>query len=108
MEVNAMTLAVEEEFDSVVDKALSLHPLAHAGGQEKIHGALLQNAGPDSLLGIFAALGLDDDRFDTAQMEQVGQQESSRAGSDDADLRTYRVHSRFLPGGRIYSYAAPT
>jgi hypothetical protein len=69
MKVDAVPLAVEEEFDAVVDQTFPLHSLTHAGSQEKIDGTLLQNTRPDSLLRVFPAPGLDDDRFDTAQME---------------------------------------
>ena len=41
-----------------------------------------------------AAAGLQDDRLDAAQVQEVGEQQAGRPGADDRDLRT---HSPLLP-----------
>ena len=49
---DAVALAGELQVDPVVDDPLAVHPRAHAGRIEHLHGALLEHAGADSLLDV--------------------------------------------------------
>ena len=85
-----MPLAVELELDAVVDDALALQALARARLDEEIDRALLEHAGPDSLLDVVAAAGLEHDRLDALALEQLRERQPGRPGADDADLRPHQ------------------
>ena len=69
---DAVALAVELEVDAVVDDPLAVHARADAGRLENLDGALLEHAGPDSLLDVAAAAVLEHDRLDPGVVEQAG------------------------------------
>jgi len=84
-----MSAPAEAQFDAVVDQALALQPLAHAGLHEQIHRALLEDAGAHAMLDVVAAPRFDDHRLDALPVQQVGKQQSRGTRTDDADLRTH-------------------
>lgn len=47
---------------------------------------MLKDASPDAGQHIVLGSGLDDRRFDAVGSEEMGQQHSGRAGSDDRDV----------------------
>jgi len=85
-EIDAMTVAMEAQLDSIVNQAFTLHPLAHSHFHEQINRALLQDAGTDALLNVLAATVLDHDRVNSLQMEKVGKDETGWSGTYDSDL----------------------
>ena len=90
LEVNAMAASMEAQLDSMVDHAFALHPFTHSGFCEQVDRALFQNACADSFLDILPAAIFDDDRFDSLQMEKVGEHQASRPCAYDSDLRAWR------------------
>lgn len=81
-----MSTPAEAQLDPVMDQPQTLHPLADAGFIEQVDGALLEQAGANSLLDIFAAASLEHDGLDAGKVQQVLQHQARRARSDNADL----------------------
>ncbi len=81
-----MPLALELEVDAAVFEPFGVHSLAEADGAEQFDRARLEQAGPLPRLAVGPAAVLDHDRVDSAQRQQVGQQQAGRAGLDDANL----------------------
>ena len=71
-------LAVEAQFDAVVDEPLGVHPLAQADLVHQVHRALLEHAGAHALLDVLAVLGLEDHGLDPAQLEQPAEHQAGR------------------------------
>ena len=61
-----MTASAEAQLDAVMNKGQFLQPLADAGFDHQIDGALFEQPGPYALLNILAAAIFDDDGFDAA------------------------------------------
>jgi len=93
LEINAVALSPEPQFDAVVNESHALHSFADAHLGEQIDGAGFKNAGADALLAILARPVLENDGLDALQMKEVRQYEAGRPGSDDSNLRAYRAHS---------------
>lgn len=87
-----MAFSIETQFDSLMFQAFSLQAVAYSGLAQNIHGALLQNSSTDAGFDVFAGVALEDDRFDTLQVQQVSEGQSRGAGSDDSDLCAYCGH----------------
>ena len=85
--------AVECQTDAVMDQPFIVHPLAQTAFAQQIDRALLQHAGTHAMLDIFPAAVLQDDRVDTPQVQQMGQEQPGRAGTDDAYLGTHKFSS---------------
>jgi len=60
-EGDAVPPIFEAKFDSMVDKALLLEPVANPGSSQEIHGALFEHARTNSFLNIFARPAFQDD-----------------------------------------------
>ena len=84
--IDAVRAAGEAQVDAVMHQTFALHSCAHAHFGKQIDGVLLEQAGADALLTIFAAAGFEDDGFDAGKMQQMREDESGGTGSDDADL----------------------
>ena len=69
-----------------VAKAFALHARPDADLLHQIDRALLEHAGPDRGLDGLAAAGLQNDRLDALQVQDVGQHQPRRAGTDDGYL----------------------
>ena len=99
--VDVLVPAIEAQDDAVVVEAFLHHPLAGTDLVHEIDGALLEHARLDDGLDIVAAVLLQDDRFDALQVQNVRQQQSGRAGADDADLRSDLLHDASSPRVRM-------
>ena len=93
-EVDAVAASAESQLDAVVHQALAPHSIAQAGFIQQVDGALLQHAGPDTLLDVLPAPGLDHHRLDALQVQQVRQHQTGRAGAHDSNLS---VHAPVTP-----------
>src|SRR5208282_3449518 len=85
-QIDTMSTPAEAQLDPVMDQPQTLHPLADAGFIEQVDGALLEQAGANSLLDIFAAASLEHDGLYAGKVQQVRQHQARRARSDNADL----------------------
>ena len=94
--VDPVPLAGELQLDSLVDQALAAQAVADAHLLEQVHGALLENAGSDPALDVLAAARLEDDRVDSAEVQEVRQHKAGRPGADDPDLRTHQASSSLM------------
>jgi hypothetical protein len=78
--------AVETDLDALIDQALAPHPPAEAEVVQEGHGPVLEDAGPHPAHAIRPRAVLEDHRLDARMVEQVGEDEPRRPGSDDGDL----------------------
>jgi hypothetical protein len=83
---HAVALAVELEADAVMDDPLTEEPLAGARPDERVDGALLEDAGPDPVLDMVAASRLEHHRLDALGAQELGEGQAGGPGSHDADL----------------------
>src|SRR5205823_8142099 len=81
--------------EPLVDLSLAIQPLpdlCHAHQRSK---AVLQHTGTNPSQDVFAAVLLQHDRLDAAQVKQLGQKQPRGAGADDADLGPHcRSHQK--------------
>lgn len=82
-----MAASAEGQFDAVVAVTVPVHPCGDAGSDQEVDGVLFEDSGTVGLFDLPAAAQIDHDRVDPGAGQQVGEHESGRAGSDDADLR---------------------
>ena len=87
---DAVPLAVELEADPMVDDSLAGQPLACAGTYQRVHRALFENAGADTLLDVVAAPRLEHDRLDPLGAQELGEGQPGRPGADDPHLCAHR------------------
>src|SRR5580658_1262569 len=85
--IDAMAAAIEPKFDTAMNQAFAPHAFPEARFIEQIHRALFENARTEPFLDVFAGAGFDDNRVDAFEVQQVGEDEASRSGSDNADPR---------------------
>ena len=80
----------KSQLDAIVDESFALQSRADSGLHHQLDGAVLQHAGANAALAIFARLAFEHDRLDALQMQQVRQHQSCRSGADDSNLRSHR------------------
>jgi hypothetical protein len=83
--------AGERQHDSVVDDSLAIHPGADVGLAHQVDHALLENAGADARLDVFARVPLEDDARNAVQAEEAREAQARRAAADDANLRSHVI-----------------
>jgi len=81
-----------------VDAVRRLEALAHHAFTEpqfvqQIHGALLENAGADTLLDILLGLGFENDTLNPGTMHEMSEHEARWACTDDGDLGLHECGS---------------
>ena len=81
-----MPVAAEAQLDALVDHPLAVQAVGHAGLGQQVDGALLEHARAHPLLDVLARAQLEHDGVDPAQLQQAGEHEPRRPGSDDRDL----------------------
>ena len=74
------------QVDAAVLEALALQPVADAGLGQRVDGVLLEDAGADARLDVVAGPVLEHDGVDALQGQQPREQQTGRAGADDAYL----------------------
>ena len=72
-EVDAVRAVVEPQRGAVVHEPFSREPLADAHLVQEVDGWLFQHSGADAMFDVVAAAGLEDDRLDALQVQQVRQ-----------------------------------
>ncbi len=82
-------LAGELQVDAAVLESLPVEPVRQASLAQQPDAAVLDHARALPGLAVGAAAYLHDHRVDAAEREQMGQQQPSRAGPDDAYLRAH-------------------
>jgi hypothetical protein len=79
----------ELQFDSVMREPLPHHSRADARFVQQIHRALLEDSCTHALFDSPSAPHLQHNRFDSLQMQKVGEQQSRRSGPDNSDLSSH-------------------
>src|ERR1035438_23053 len=85
-EGNAMKLATQTQFDSLVTEALALQALGDARVAQHFDACVLQNPCAHALLAIGALPCFQHDRCDAMLMEQMREHQAGRSCADDSDL----------------------
>src|SRR5579872_5791751 len=88
-----MAPAAEAQIDAVVPQALAHQALAYAGFDHEVDRGLLEHAGAHAAFNVFAAARLQDDGFDSLEMQEMREHQAGWAGSDDADLCAHPAFS---------------
>ena len=96
-EVDVVALVGPLQVDTAVPVALALQPLAQPATPEQVDRGLLEDAGADPGGDVLLRAGLQHDRLDAVRGEQVREEHSGGAGSDDrhlgAQVGSAMVHS---------------
>ena len=87
-----MLVPIEPELEALVHQPFAIEPVRQPGLAEEVDGALLEQAGPHPLLDVLPAAPLDHDGVHALQGEQVREQETTRARSDDHHLGAQSAH----------------
>src|SRR5580700_6668158 len=66
--------------------AFAIHAFAGARIAQHLNGAEFEDAGTDAFQHIRFRLPLDDDAVDSMAVQQMGEEQASRAAADDRDL----------------------
>ena len=72
---------------AVMRMAFAIHAFAGARIAQHLNGAEFEHAGTDAFQHIRFRLPLDDDAVDSMAVQQMGEEQASRAAADDRDLR---------------------
>ena len=96
--VDVVVVSVVAEVDARVLDALAVQALGDAEVAQQVHGVLLDQPGPDSLLDVLAVARLQHDAVDALALQQQGKREPRRTGADDTNLCSH--------GRELYSGAA--
>lgn len=86
LHVDAVAFAGKAQLDAMMKHPFAAHALAYAGLVEQVHSSLLKYARADATLHILAAAGLDDNRLDSAQMQQMRKHQSGWPCADNGYL----------------------
>ena len=70
-QIDPLLPASECQHDSVVDEPLAIHPVADLGFAHQVDHPLLENAGADACLDVFARMPLEDDARDAVQAQEA-------------------------------------
>ena len=89
-----MPLAAEAYLHTLVDQAFAMQPRGDAGMIEHIDTALLQHASANATQHVVRAASFDDDSVDAIPEQELPEQQSRRAGTDDGDLSARARHYR--------------
>src|SRR5215469_10993924 len=89
VKVNAMIATLKTQRNSVVDEALTEHPLSDTHVGQQVDGVLLENARPYPLLYVFASSRFQHDRLNALQVQQVRQHQPRRPGPNNSNLRMH-------------------
>ena len=81
-----MSAAVERKFDAVMYQPFTHHSSAYTGFIQQIDCVPFEQSRSDTRLNMLTRLALEDDGFDPMQTQQLGQQKSRRACTNDGDL----------------------
>jgi len=79
-----------------VDEALPFYAVAETSFGEQVDGILLEQSGANSFLHVVTAAGFQHHRFDSLQMQKMGQHQSRGTCSDDSDLGAHSDGGRSL------------
>jgi len=90
-----MGAARETQFDSAMNEALADKATAYADVLHQLDGVVLQDAGANAVFNVVAGVGFEYDRFNAFEVQEMGEEQSGRSGSDDADLSAHRLPSRY-------------
>ena len=91
-EIDTVNAVVEGNAEAMVHHALPVHAFAHTGLAHEFHHAPFQDPGSDPPENILPGTPFQDHIVDPVPVEQLGQEQSGRTGSDDADLCAFARH----------------
>ena len=84
-----MAHAVDADLHAFMHEAVLVHARADARLVEEVHCDLFDDAGAHPAKHVFAGLSLEDDVIDAVFVEELAEQQSRRAGSNNGDLRSH-------------------
>ena len=81
---------------SVMRVTFAIHAFAGARIAQNLNGAEFEHPGADAFQHIGFRLPLDDDAVDSVAVQQMREEQASRAAADDRDLSARHVHSLWI------------
>src|SRR5579883_176876 len=104
---DALASPVNADLHALVHKAVLVHARADAGLVEQINGGLLDDAGADSPLNVFCGLPFEDDVVDAVLVQELSEQQSRRARSDNHDLCAHALVLSISANAHRFDEGAP-
>lgn len=95
-EINPVRPPPESQVHSVMDEPLFLQPLANSRLNHQVNSSLLQHARSHPFFHILLAAILNNDRFDSLQMQKMRKHQPGRTGADNPHLRAQFLHNVIL------------
>ena len=83
-------------------KAVCMHARADAGLVEQVDRDLFDDAGAHAAKNVFVGLPLEDDVVDAMLVQELTEQQSSRAGADNGDLGAHALSYHCLGALKDY------
>ncbi|KAF1050817.1 MAG: hypothetical protein GAK43_02660 [Stenotrophomonas maltophilia] len=84
-QVDTLTTAIQDQLETIVGQAFGIQALADAGLAQQVDATLFQYPGANASEHIVGGLALKDDVVDSGTLQQLAEQQASRAGADDGD-----------------------
>jgi hypothetical protein len=88
-EIDPMIRAIEPHDHTRMQHAFLPHARAHSRVVQQLLRSVLQHTRANAVFDVVARTRLEHDRFDALQMQQMRQQQPSRAGSNNTNLRPH-------------------
>src|SRR5437868_15385532 len=85
-QIDSVSLSFESKLAPLVQCALRDHPASKANLLKQIHGSPLEDSSTDSRFDFLSAPRLNHDRVDALEVQEVRQQQASRACTQDSFL----------------------
>ena len=86
LEIDAVSLALKAKIDSKVNEPFALEAFPHSGFGQKVNRSLLKQARAHAFFAILPGARLDDDGFNSLQMQKVRKNQSGGTRADDSNL----------------------
>jgi hypothetical protein len=107
-----MSLSAEGQIDAFMAHAVDGEPLSESRLVHEIDGALLEHPGAHTLDHVLFAANFDDERIDSAQVEEMAEHQPRRPGADNPNLgpdpfhldRLYGVAELFRPASPVHGH----
>ncbi|ADC45315.1 hypothetical protein Rmet_6736 (plasmid) [Cupriavidus metallidurans CH34] len=94
-----MAFSFESQLEPLVQGALRHHPIPKPNVLKQIHCSLLEDSSTDSRFDFLSGPRLNHDRVDAFEVQEVRQQQASRACTNDSYLSSQNLVSVPAPMG---------
>ena len=93
LDVDVMAASVEADVDAAVDERLAMQSLGRADLIHQVDATLLHEPGPNAGFAVLSRPGLQDDRLDAGQPQQMREHQARGPGANNSDCRSRALHN---------------